>query len=197
MEKLDVIFANRYLEAYQSYKQHTTCTGCWCLAFDATQSWKPMVFHHLLAGMNAHISLDLGIAAASVSPGAAINDIQNDFYKINTILAELTGQVKTQLFDMWPLSKLILRLNTGKIENDIAGFSMNIARDAAWQVALAYAPLNIAPNQQVFISERDKAVTAFGKSFLYPSSWVNAVTSFLRVFEFGSIRSKINRLNTD
>lgn len=195
MEKMDVVFANRYLEAYQNYKNGNTCTGCWCLAFDATKSWKPMVIHHLLAGMNAHISLDLGIAAATVSPGVAVGEIQNDFYKINTILAELTNDVKTQLFDMWPLSKFIVRLNTGKLENTLAGFSMTIARDAAWQSALEYAPLNIPANQQLFISARDKKVTAFGKSLLHPGFWLSTLISILRVFEFGSVSSKIKRLN--
>lgn len=196
MEKLDVIFANRYLDAYQNYKEGNPCSSCWCLAFDAAKSWKPMVIHHLLTGMNAHISLDLGIAAATVSPGNDINNIQNDFYKINTVLAELVDDVKAQLFDMWPLSKLLLRFNTAKLENAMAGFSMTIARDAAWQVALEYAPLNIAPNQQLFISARDKVVTAFGQSLLHPKPWVNTVTAVLRIFEFGTVGSKIKRLNT-
>ena len=117
MEKMDVVFANRYLEAFENYKNGIVCTNCWQLAFDVTKSWNPMVIHHLLAGMNAHISLDLGIAAATVSPGAAVSEIQNDFNKINRVLAELTNDVKTQLFDMWPLSKFIVRLNTGKLEN--------------------------------------------------------------------------------
>jgi hypothetical protein len=195
MEKMDVVFANRYLEAYQNYKNSTPCSSCWQLAFNASKSWKPMVIHHLLAGMNAHISLDLGIAAATVSPGATIGEIQSDFYKINVLLAELTDEVKKDLFSIWPLSKFIVRLNTGKLENAVAGFSMTIARDAAWQSALDYAPLNIPANQQLFIKARDEKVTAFGNSLLYPKSWLSALVSMLRVFEFGSIGSKIKRLN--
>jgi hypothetical protein len=196
MEQLDVVFANRYLAAYENYKKGIACTSCWQLAFDAAKSWKPMVIHHLLAGMNAHISLDLGIATATVSPGAGIGDIQNDFYKINTVLAELTDEVKADLFDMWPLSRFIVRLKTGKLENAVAGFSMTIARDAAWQTAQEYAPLNIPANQQFFISTRDQKVTAFGKSLLHPGFWLNALVSILRIFEFGSISSKIKRLNS-
>jgi Family of unknown function (DUF5995) len=196
MEKMDVVFANRYLEAYQNYKSGNPCTGCWCLAFDATKSWRPMVIHHLLTGMNAHISLDLGIAAATVSPGASVTEIQNDFYKINIVLSEMIDEVKADLFAMWPLSKFIVRLKTDKLENAIAGFSMTIARDAAWQQALDYAPLTIPANQQSFISARDQKVTAFGKSLLHPGLWISTVISILRVFEFGSVSSKIKRLNT-
>jgi len=197
MEKLDIVFANRYLEAYQNYRGGKSCSHCWQLAFDTTKLWKPMILHHLLAGMNAHISLDLGVAAATVSPGAGINDVQNDFYKINEVLKELVEELKTDLFDRWPLSKLLVKLNIGKFENELAGFSMNIARDAAWQQAIDYAPLNTAVLRDAFIYERDETVTAFGKKFLYPGRWITFVTSVLRVFEFGTISSKIKKLDRE
>lgn len=195
MEKLDIVFANRYLEAYQNYMGGKPCSACWQLAFDTTRSWRPMVIHHLLAGMNAHISLDLGIAAATVSPGAAIHEIQNDFNKINIILNELINDVKIDLFDVWPLSKLLARLNTGKLENEIAGFSMLIARDAAWQEAIDFARLEESAEKELFITERDKNVAAFGKEFLYPGLWLRTLANIFRAFEFGSISSKIKKLN--
>ena len=195
MEKLDIVFASRYLEAYENYRKGKPCSACWQLAFDTTKSWRPMVIQHLLAGMSAHISLDLGIAAAAVSPGAAINGIHNDFNKINIILNELVDEIKTDLFAIWPLSKFIVRLNTGAIENEMAGFSMAIARDAAWQEAIDYAPLDTIAGQELFITERDKAVTAFGNKFLYPGLWLQTVMGIFRVFEFGTVSSKISRLN--
>ena len=73
---------------------------------------------------------------------------------------------------------------------------MTIARDAAWQSALEYAPLNIPANQQLFIAARDQQVTTFGKSFLYPGFWLSTLICILRVFEFGSVSSKIKKLNT-
>ncbi len=142
MEQLDVVFANRYLQAHQNYLLQQPCSASWQLAFDTCKNWRPMVMHHLLTGMNAHIGLDLGIAAATVAPGAAIESLHNDFNKINTILCDMITEVKASLFSMWPLSKLISKLNMSKLENDIAGFSMTIARDAAWQVALDYAACN-------------------------------------------------------
>lgn len=195
MEKLDVVFANRYLDAYQNYSNGKPCSTSWQLAFDATRSRNLMVIHHLLAGMNAHISLDLGIAAATVSPGDSINEIHSDFNKINTVLNELVDEVKNDLFEMWPLSKLLVRLNAGKLENDIAGFSMTLARNAAWQVAIDYAALHSATTQELYITERDKKVMAFGKKFLYPGPWLKMLISIFRIFEFGSVRTKIKRLN--
>jgi len=41
-----------------------TPTESWVKAFDATEFWWLIVLQHLLMDMNAHINLDLGIAAA-------------------------------------------------------------------------------------------------------------------------------------
>ena len=196
MERLDVIFANRYLEANYNYVEGKPCSNSWRLAFDACKSWKPMVIHHLFTGMNAHISLDLGIAAAEVSAGTDINGVHNDFNKINAVLGALVGEVKAELYSMWPLSKILARINTDKLENNIAGFSMNIAREAAWEVALAYAALTTPPSQESNIQQRDVAVEAFGKKLLHPGAWISTVIYVFRLFEFGSISEKIKRLNT-
>ena len=194
MEKLDVIFANRYLDAYYAYTSGKSCTTSWQFAFDSTKVWKPMVLHHLLIGMNAHINLDLGIATATISPGNTINNIQNDFLKINALLTAMINGTKLELFDMWPASKLIAKLNMGKMENSIAGFSMMIARDAAWQVALAYAPLSTVAAQTDYINAQDKAVNAFGNHILNPGAWSTTIMYVLRLFEVGTTASKIKKL---
>jgi hypothetical protein len=195
MEKLDVVFANRYLEAYHQYKNGLPCSVSWQLAFDAARSWKPMVIDHLVAGMNAHIGQDLGIAAATVATGDSIHGVHDDFIKINSILHELVNDVKTDLFDMWPLGKWVSVLQVGRLENAIAGLSMNIARDAAWKVALAYASLDTETDRQSFIIERDKKVAAFGKKLLYPGLVLTGVIFFFRLFEFGTIPEKIKKLD--
>jgi hypothetical protein len=195
MEKLDVVFANRYLDAYHQYKNGKPCSASWQLAFDASRTWKPMVIDHLVSGMNAHIGLDLGIAAAIIAPGNMVHQVQDDFNKINTILNGLVNEVKADLYSLWPLSKLISKLKTEKLENTIAGFSMSIARDAAWRVALAYAPLESDAARKSFLDERDKNVAAFGKKLLNSGFFLNLVRYFFRLFETGSIPDKIKKLD--
>ncbi|MEM7538341.1 MAG: DUF5995 family protein, partial [Chloroflexota bacterium] len=87
MERLDVIFANRYLAAFDAYQAGNPVTEVWQVAFDAAPRWRPIVLQHLLIGMNAHINLDLGIAAATVAPGEQLATLENDFNQINTVLA--------------------------------------------------------------------------------------------------------------
>jgi len=72
MERLDVTFANRYLTALGCYLRGEQASKCWVTAFKAATEWPPIVLQHLLLGMNAHINLDLGAAAAIVCPGDQI-----------------------------------------------------------------------------------------------------------------------------
>ena len=68
MEKLDVIFANRYIKAYYQYQTQQPASKTWEAAFVEADNYWIIVLQHLLLGMNAHINLDLGIAAAQISP---------------------------------------------------------------------------------------------------------------------------------
>ena len=69
MERLDVAFANRYLDALKRYRQGEEPSKCWHTSFRAAENWHPIILQHLLLGINAHINLDLGVAAAQTSPG--------------------------------------------------------------------------------------------------------------------------------
>ncbi len=195
MERLDVIFANRYFEACDQYRLQQNCSASWKLSFDACNHWQPMLMHHLLTGMNAHIGLDLGIATATVAAGKDIAAVQHDFNKINIILCDMIAGIKATLYNMWPLSKLISQLHTDRLENDIAGFSMHIARDAAWQSALQVAACETDADRQRCIALRDQVVADFGNRLLHPGSFTQTVTAVFRLFEFGTVRSKIQRLD--
>lgn len=94
----------------------------------------PIVLQHLLIGMNAHINLDLGIAAAQIMQGKDINALQNDFNQINTLLASLVGNVQQDLINIWPPLKFLLKLS-GHIDDWMINFSMQKARNGAWKFA--------------------------------------------------------------
>src|SRR5205814_2559328 len=66
MEKLDVTFANGYLAALDSFREHRPLRKCWLVSFQMAGNWPPIILQHLLTGMNAHINFDLGIAAQAV-----------------------------------------------------------------------------------------------------------------------------------
>jgi len=144
MEALDVIFANRYLAAYDSYRSGELPSISWFKAFNAAQASDHIVLQHLLAGMNAHINLDLGVAAARVAAGSAIDGLEGDFNRINDLLAKLTPVVEQQLDDCSPVFRELSGL-APRLELKMVGFSMEKARNAAWAFAKELAPLRHLP----------------------------------------------------
>lgn len=161
MERLDVVFANRYLAAIDEHVAGRRPTRAWSTSFAAAREWSPIVLQHLMLGMNAHINLDLGIAAAEVAPGSALAQLRADFMQINVVLASLVDQVKAELAQIWkplgPLDRM-----SGRVEDVIAEFSMTKARDAAWGFATQLA--DRSPEARAgLIAERDAWTATFGQ----------------------------------
>ncbi|HKP76580.1 MAG TPA: DUF5995 family protein [Longimicrobiaceae bacterium] len=144
MERLDVIFANRYIAAYDQYRSGELPSAAWFRALNAAQSEGHIVLQHLLAGMNAHINLDLGIAAARTASGSELPGLKGDFDRINSVLASLTPVVEQELDHTSPVFDRLSSL-APKLELKLVGFSMQKARDAAWAFAAELAPLRHLP----------------------------------------------------
>lgn len=142
MEQLDVIFANRYLSAYHQYQTGSTTTQSWKVAFEATQREDFLILQHLLLGMNAHINLDLGIAAATIAPGEKIIALEEDFYRINEILFSMIDTMQDRLSRISPAFGLIDTL-VGVQDEKLASFSLGKARDHAWNLANLLAPIPV------------------------------------------------------
>lgn len=192
MEQLDVAFAKRYLEAYYAYRLDEMTTTSWKATFDLTSSYWPIVLQHLLMGMNAHINLDLGVAAAEISQGKNLTDLQNDFNKINEILSGLVHEVEGDLSAIWPALKYILKW-TGKIDDFLVDFSMKLARDGAWKFATQLA---LAPESEFesLIAERDMKVANKVSLILKPGMIAIFALRMIRITERGSISEKIQKL---
>jgi hypothetical protein len=192
MEQLDVAFAKRYIDAYFSFKKGEPITLSWQKAFDFSTHYQPIVLQHLLLGINAHINLDLGIAANEISKGRNIADLENDFNRINEILSSLVHDVEEDLSKVWPTLKLILKL-AGKVDDFMVDFSMKLARDGAWKFA---NQLSASPDDQILslIEVRDKRVTAKASIVINPGMIATIVLFIIRVMERGSVTDKIRNL---
>ena len=134
MERLDVIFANRYLEVLERFRRGEPTSKCWRASFTAVTSWCPIVLQHLLLGINAHINLDLGIAAALTSPGDQLPALRRDFDGINNILCAMLDDVQDKLAKVSSWMTLLDRVGC-RTDEAIMNFSINKARVAAWSVA--------------------------------------------------------------
>jgi hypothetical protein len=193
MERFDVIFANRYLEAFEQYQKNIPPARSWQLVFETSKRWWPIVLQHLLLGMNAHINLDLGIAAARTSPGEAVHGLKNDFNKINEILAALVDGVEQELAQVWPVLGL-LDHTAGRTDEILINFNMQRARDHAWKVAEKLAPLESA-EQVSAINELDAEIALFGRVIRNPGFVIGTVNKIIRLGERGTIPQIIDLLS--
>lgn len=189
MEKLDVIFANRYLKAYYQYQAKEKPSECWGFAFEQAEKFWPIVLQHLLLGINAHINLDLGIASAEVCTPEDIADLQADFDKINAILSNLVAGVEKCLSKIWPTLTWILKY-TGKIDTFFIDFSMETARNGAWKFANEFVAVPENEREACTVL-RDRRITEIARLVSNPGYFVSAVFKFIRLFERGTIAQKI------
>ncbi len=163
MEQLDVIFANRYLEAYQSFQKGEKPTTSWLITFDAAKNPHLFLIQHLFAGMNSHISLDLGVATAQTAGSQPLAVIENDFNEINNVLSDLVDEVQKAM-EKTSLMMLAIDFLGGNKDEKLARFSLEQFRKRAWDIAnRLYGLENEALNEQ--IQAIDKKTTLENKLF--------------------------------
>ena len=192
MEQLDVFFAIRYLDAYEAYRKNQPVSESWRKAFGLSNQYWPIVLQHLLMGINAHINLDLGIAAAEVSKGKNLDDLETDFNKINEILSSLVREVQGNLSAVWPALKYILKWS-GKIDDYLVDFSMKLARDGAWKFANQFIQVS-EKEKYAAIALRDAKVAKKVNVILKPGLLATIVLRIIRITEPGSVAEKIRKM---
>lgn len=163
MEKFDVDFANIYLKAYQAYAANEPCAASWQLAFDEARNSKA-ILQHVLLGMNAHINLDLGVAAGVLMKGKPLEELSSDFHIVNDILNEITAELEERIGRVSPLFSLATHLSKGK-EGALLDFSMRAAREQAWVVAQRVWE---ATDETTVVARVDGNVYRFGSRLARP-----------------------------
>lgn len=163
MQRLDVAFANRYFDAMNGYfhRDHfPRSTHSWRITFDRAEQDEPILTQHLLAGINAHIALDLGVALDTLCGGRDLNAVREDFLKVNAVLAGQADDVLDQVEDLSPTLKRVLDFIPGE-EASLIGISVKLWRDSAWRFAKALA---FSPNRfdRYAIGARDLLVARQG-----------------------------------
>jgi len=193
MEKLDVIFANRYLEAVTQYKNGQRPTGSWATAFEGTKRSSVLVLQQLLLGMNAHINLDLGIAAVEAAGDQDIQLTRKDFNAINNILGSLTGEVITEINRISPFMSL-LGLNANNDQSVLIQFSITNARDGAWSFAEELYGKKGA-DYTACIAARDTSIRKLAEGLLRPAGKLIRFTVWIiHLFEWKNPRRIIETL---
>jgi hypothetical protein len=192
MNRLDTTFANRYFDAYRLHMRAERPTRAWSYAFQAADDSEPLVLQHLLLGMNAHISLDLGVASAEIARTHGTHGFRHDFDAINKVLSELVDEIQDELGQT---SGVLRRLDTigGRLDEVLCGFGLAQARRQAWRRsgALGRAPIERHP---VMIDRFDRFVERTSRMIHRPLGVDADLLGRLRCSESANVPEMIDRL---
>jgi hypothetical protein len=162
-------------------------------AFTGADNRSLIVLQHLLLGMNAHISLDLGISTAAVADRSDPLSIKADFLRINAILGSLINDTQQRLTRFFGPLGLIDHL-LGDTDESLSLFSIKYARDKAWTQALE---LMVAddPTRGRLIQDRDAAVAGFSARIARPRRFtLRLLIRLIRMAEIGNVPWRIGVL---
>jgi hypothetical protein len=191
MKRFDIGFASRSVDAWAGRERGDKTTAVWEVAFGCDRAYWPVMLQHLLVGMNAHINLDLGIAAAAVAPGPSIQGLQNDFNTINGILCDMIDDVQDRLATVWPAMRVIDRV-CGDMDEAVVNFSIRRARDQAWAMAQTLAALPESSAREAHILDVDATMAALGRRVLRPGIGLSLKLAWVRLRERGTVADKLD-----
>ena len=170
LARLDVCFARYYFEAERAWSSGQRPSDSWRAAFEAERDDSVLIVQHLLLGMNAHINLDLGQATAETAPGA-LADLDPDYRHLNRILKDMIDDVQDVLAPVSPWLRWVDRLG-GPEDESLAGFSITIARDQAWQAAQTLDVMADAHSKAAFVRELDRKTRVLARVVQIAGGWI-------------------------
>ncbi len=134
-----VAFANLYRTALDDYTAGNlpAVPKAWRLCFDTAQRRDGLVLQDMLLGVNAHVNNDLALALASISIDADREARYRDHAAVNAVLGSVTERATQRLTALYAPGFKSMDDCAGQIDELLSGFSLQIARESAWEGAVA------------------------------------------------------------
>lgn len=136
-----VAFADLYRRALVAFEDGNTggVPKSWRLAFENAVAGRLLVTQDLLLGINAHVNHDLALALdeVSIEPDRALRKRDHD--AINAVLRDIADVVQQRISDMYAPGLAAVDAALGRLDEITALFSIEVARENAWEAAVALA----------------------------------------------------------
>jgi len=134
-------FANLYRQAFEDYEagRRQQVPRAWQLAFEAGTTGRTLVLQDVFLGVNAHVNHDLAYAlfGVSIDPDRAAR--YRDHAAVNRVLGSVTDRATTQLASLYAPGLTDLDECAGELDEMLSLFSLEVARESAWESALGLA----------------------------------------------------------
>jgi len=165
IERLDVTFASRYLVTRDQYFAGELHGQSWLQAYNASSAANLTILQQLLIGINPHIMIDLGVAAARTCPGAQLAGLEKDFNTVNAIILSLFPVIDAELDALSPFERFVDHSFLGFLKDKAIDLSIDEGRKSSWAFATKLAYLDL-PAQAIAIGKRDLEGLALGSCIL-------------------------------
>ncbi|MCT2593854.1 DUF5995 family protein [Streptomyces sp. N2-109] len=193
MDRFDTLFGNRYFDAYDAWHRDRSGPRCWRESFGLLDDADTVIVQHLLLGVNAHINLDLAIAAARTSPGEAIHALRRDFLLINEILARVVLVVQDSVGALSPLMSLLDQVGA-RTDERILDFSVRQSREEAWYNAVLLAGQNEG-EREATIERLDIRTAVLARLLARPGGLARPALQLIRSTESADVPAVITHLD--
>ncbi|KYF72909.1 hypothetical protein BE11_33515 [Sorangium cellulosum] len=193
MERLDVAFANLYLDAVdRRLRGDDGVRTAWRIAFDAAADPDTSVLQHIYLGMNAHLLFDLPIAVATTCPTQKLSSLRADFLRMNEVVDAEMGAFHE---DLCKISRSLARFHQSMGWLWIASSSatMRISRRFAWARAARLTGRE-EPEQALLIDGFDQTAGRIGAELIRPRAGIRSVFRAVRASENEDVREVIRML---
>jgi hypothetical protein len=180
LEKLDVNFAGLFFSALECSAQEPARTpSAWAPLFASRSHRGIAPLQFALAGMNAHINRDLPVALVTTCRELGLDLREGspehaDYERVDVLLAQVEARVKSAYLTGWLawVDRLVHRFR--RIDDVLAMWDVDRARDAAWTNAQALWALGVEPPlASDYLLALDRMVGLAGRGLLIPAdSWL-------------------------
>jgi len=187
------IFANYYLDAYESYHNNTLVSDSpWFYGFEKGKK-KHTIIQHLLLGVNAHVNYDLPNTCVAVAPGKEVINLSIDYFKINQILSDAIVQLEKDIFFLSPVLGMLSKM-IPKLERKLLNFSVSVARSKSWECACILAMSDAKRKAET--RESNKAMTKeICDQIMNPGILANTVMFLIMITEVRGMKKNIEVLD--
>lgn len=136
-----VAFANLYREALEHDEAGRTrnVPKSWQLCFDAARGGTGLVLQDMLLGVNAHVNHDLPFALSVVSIDPDRDARYRDHAAVNAVLASVAGRATERIAELYAPGLRTMGEAAGQIDELLSTFSLEAARESAWESAISLA----------------------------------------------------------
>lgn len=193
MLAFQLTFARRYftaLNAYNDWSGFEMPTHVWAQSFYANAQDEPTIFQHLLTGLNAHMNLDLGVAAATVGRDSMAS-LRKDFNTVNAVLGYQVESVLDAISEVSPVVRTMRRCILGEVEM-FRGLIV-FFREKAWRFAMALANDPERNKEQIDIHDAKHVV--LGTRYVYTPNMFDSLVHWIASKESRDYAENIRVLN--